>query len=129
MTPALDQAFAVDRLYALRSAVAAHAADLGAGRLTDEVVIVAHELASNAVRHGGGRGRLWLWREALDLHCRVADAGPGLAEPVRAGLRRTPAALPGGRGLFIVRRLVARLDIHTDPTGTTVTAVIPLERG
>lgn len=45
-----------------RSAVSAHAthAGLAEGRVYD-LVAAAHELAANAVQHGGGAGRLRLW--------------------------------------------------------------------
>src|SRR5262245_47514769 len=79
---ALDQPFDADTLYQLRSAVAAHGSDLGViePTLTD-LVLVAHELASNAVRHGrvapGDPGRLRLWRDGDAVLCEVSDHGPG----------------------------------------------------
>ena len=56
--PLLDQAFDNDSLYALREAVAAHGsqAGLAEGRVGN-LVLAVHELASNAVRHGVGRGQ------------------------------------------------------------------------
>src|SRR5262245_57370140 len=49
---ALEQSFDFDTLYALRSAVAAHAADLGAaGDALSHLLIIAGELVGNAVRH------------------------------------------------------------------------------
>lgn len=73
-------------LYGLRQAVQAHAAAAGlsGSRLLD-LVIAAHELAANAVRHGAGRGRLLLSRQNGALHCRVEDAGPGCALSRRRG--------------------------------------------
>ena len=86
------------------------------------VVLVAHELATNVVRHGGGTGRLRLWREAGRIVCRVSDSGPGLgptsAEP-------PGPSTPGGRGLWIARRL-ADVRIETGPFGTTVVAALAL---
>ncbi len=72
----LEQDFDSTSLYALRSAVSAHGADVGMGtsRLYD-VVTAAHELAANAVRHGAGRGHLRLWVLDGILHCEVSDAG------------------------------------------------------
>ena len=103
---ALEQQFDEDTLYALRSAVAAHANHLGlpAHRLAD-LVVVAHELASNAVRHGGGAGRLRLWQSADTVYCEVTDAGPGLPDPEAAGWRKVPTEALGGRGLWIIRKL------------------------
>ena len=57
-SPALDQAFDSDSLYALRAAVAAHGSQAGLsdGR-TRDLVLAVHELAANAVRHGAGQGQ------------------------------------------------------------------------
>jgi len=72
----LEQDFDFGSLYALRAAVSAHAsaAGLTGSRLYD-VVMTAHELAANAVRHGAGRGHLRLWVLDGILHCEVTDAG------------------------------------------------------
>lgn len=124
-TPVLDVTFRADDLIRLRSAVAAYAAELGAGLKVDDVVLVAHELASNAVRHGGGSGRLRLWRDDYRLLCRVSDSGPGLADAAGAGAEMPSARIPGGRGLWIARRLAA-VRIDTGPKGTVITAAIAL---
>lgn len=122
---ALDQPFDADALFTLRSAVAAHASELGAGPAVDDTILVAHELSSNAVRHGGGSGRLRLWRAGAYLYCQVTDSGQGLADPDNTGTSRPPPSVPGGRGLWIARQLAA-VEIDTGPEGTTVTAAVPL---
>ena len=124
--PALDQGFDGDGLVSLRSAVAAHADNLGllaAGRVSD-LVLAAHELAANAVRHGGGRGRLRLWRDSDHLVCEVSDSGGGLGDPDSAGRTRPSPRSTGGRGLWLVRALCDTVDISTGPTGTTITVTI-----
>src|SRR5690349_7412786 len=74
----LEQRFDATNLVSLRSAVAAHGSALGlAARQVDDLVLVAHELASNAVRHGGGGGRLRVWRVDGSVYCEVADVGGG----------------------------------------------------
>jgi anti-sigma regulatory factor (Ser/Thr protein kinase) len=119
---ALDQPFDADGLYSLRAAVAAHAAALGAhDELVEELVVVANELASNAVRHGGGTGRLRLWRAGELIHCEVSDAGPGLPDG-EPGRERVPVTAYGGRGLWVVRQMSQRVDVRTSPKGATVTA-------
>jgi anti-sigma regulatory factor (Ser/Thr protein kinase) len=121
----LDQAFGPDDLYALRAAVAAHAAHLGAPpERVAHLVIVAGELVSNAVRHGGGRGRLRLSRVDGAVRCEVSDEGPGIPDPEVAGTRTPSVLAVGGRGLFIVRRLAASLTIRNTSRGTTVTALV-----
>jgi anti-sigma regulatory factor (Ser/Thr protein kinase) len=125
--PALDQPFDSDHLVALRSTVAAHADRLGlAGERIGDLVLVAHELASNAVRHGGGRGRLRLWRDHGSLYCAVSDEGPGFAGTGADGHQRPALGASGGRGLWIVRQLADDVDVRSDPAGTTVTARVRL---
>jgi anti-sigma regulatory factor (Ser/Thr protein kinase) len=123
--PVLEMTFGVADLIRLRSAVAAYAAELGAGGRSEDVVLIAHELASNAIRHGGGTGKLRLWRDDYRLLCRVSDTGPGLADVAGAGAELPSAQVPGGRGLWIVRRLAA-VRIDTGPKGTIITATVPL---
>src|SRR2546430_17070950 len=90
---ALEQRFDRDSLYALRAAVAAHAAHMGAPPdRVSHLVIVASELASNAVRHGGGKGRLRLWRGPGAGRRRGGAGGAGPAGPAAAG------AAPPARG-------------------------------
>jgi anti-sigma regulatory factor (Ser/Thr protein kinase) len=108
-------------LESLRSKVAAWMNRLGAARICDDVVLVAHELATNVIRHGGGIGRLRVWRESGRIVFRVSDSGPGMPLSVE----EPEARRPGGRGLWIARRL-ADLRIESGPSGTVVVAAMPL---
>lgn len=119
----LDQAFERDGLVALRAAVAAHGDRIGVTheKLTD-LLLIAHELASNAVRHGGGRGRLRLWRAAGTAYCRVQDWGGGLPDAAEAGRQRPKVGAPNGRGLWLVRQLADEVTLESGTGGTTVTA-------
>ncbi|MEU8106241.1 ATP-binding protein [Nonomuraea muscovyensis] len=83
--PLLEQPFDGDSLYALRATLEAHASQAGFpdGRVMD-LVMTVHELATNAVLHGAGRGTVRLWRVGGTLRCEVRDAGPSAADP-RAG--------------------------------------------
>lgn len=118
----LDQAFDAGSLYALRSAVAAHAAAAGLGRQqVYTVTSVAHELAANAVVHGAGHGRLRLWVDGGFLCCQVTDdgrdgtaAGNGAEWPVEHG-----------HGLWVAGRLADEVRISHGPVRTTVTARFP----
>jgi anti-sigma regulatory factor (Ser/Thr protein kinase) len=120
--PVFDLPIDLDGLAHLRLTVAEHAGELGAADVRDDLVLVAHELATNVVRHGGGTGRLRLWREDRHIFCRVSDSGSGLDptcdEPPSPGT-------PGGRGLWIARQL-ADVRIETGPAGTIVVAVLAL---
>jgi anti-sigma regulatory factor (Ser/Thr protein kinase)/ribosomal protein S18 acetylase RimI-like enzyme len=123
--PLVDRSFSADDLYALRAEVAAHASALGADRSQlERMLIVASELATNAVRHGGGSGRLILWRDGRLLRCRVSDRGPGLADAEVGRTAPDPTA-SGGRGLWLCRQLADSLEIEPNPH-VTVTAGIDL---
>jgi anti-sigma regulatory factor (Ser/Thr protein kinase) len=123
---AVDQPFDADGLYALRAAVAAHASRLGAvPPVLERLLIVAGELASNAVRHGGGSGRLRLWRTGTELRCQVSDQGPGMADRTVGSQPPGPIAT-SGRGMWICGRLCDDLIIESGGRGTTVTAVLQL---
>jgi anti-sigma regulatory factor (Ser/Thr protein kinase) len=120
----LDQPFDSGSLYALRSAVGAHAAEAGLSppRVYD-VVIAAHELAANAVRHGAGRGRLRLHSDGPLLYCQVSDDGP-------ASGNGKPGPAPGtppwpsqhGHGLWLIAQVADWLSVDHGPAGTTATA-------
>ncbi len=122
LTP-LDQAFDAGSLYALRAAVAAHAAAAGLGRhQVYDVTAVAHELAANAVLHGAGHGRLRLWTDEKFLYCQVSDDGRG--QPAD-GAGEQDGALPWpaehGHGLWLAGQLADHVGISRGPDGTTVT--------
>ena len=73
----LDQEFGETTLRVLRETVLAHATAAGmpAGRALD-VMLAVHELAANAVEHGGGTGRLRMSVTNRELICHVSDPGP-----------------------------------------------------
>ncbi|WP_203905407.1 ATP-binding protein [Virgisporangium aliadipatigenens] len=123
----LSQPFDRDSLVALRATVAAHADGMGlrADRLTD-LVLAAHELATNAVRHGGGAGRLRMWVEDGELVCEVADSGDGFAFEPDDMRVYPPLGATGGRGLWIVARLATRFDVTTGADGTVARFSLPL---
>ncbi|MFF5074120.1 ATP-binding protein [Micromonospora olivasterospora] len=116
----------VDEMTRLRHAVAAAAERAGlTGVPLEDFVLAVHELVTNVVRHGGGRGALRLRRAGDVLTCEVSDNGPGLGD-VRVAL---PAPTEvGHRGLWLAQQLTDGLEIHDgDGGGTTarVTAHLP----
>jgi anti-sigma regulatory factor (Ser/Thr protein kinase) len=119
----LDESFDATTLVRLRSRIATLLASRAAAVKVDDVVLVAHELAGNAVKHGGGSGRLRLWCAEDRIICTVSDKGPGIADPEDKGFEPPAPRVAGGRGLWIARRL-ADLHIDSAPSGTTVTATI-----
>jgi anti-sigma regulatory factor (Ser/Thr protein kinase) len=115
-----DEPFDASTLHFLRERVAACAA--AAGMPEDrvmEVMLAVHELASNAVRHGAGAGRLVLRAAAGALRCQVSDAGPG------AG----PWPLRQGHGLLIVRAVADEVTAYSGPHGSQVTALFGWRTG
>jgi anti-sigma regulatory factor (Ser/Thr protein kinase) len=124
---AVDFTFDVTSLYMLRATVAAHASRMGAaGDQLDHLLIVAGELASNAIRHGGGTGRIRLWRGDGAMFCQVADFGPGFTDPTVGTTQPDPDVHDGGRGIWICRNLTAHLVIDAGPDGrgAIVTAAV-----
>jgi anti-sigma regulatory factor (Ser/Thr protein kinase) len=124
---ALDQSFTSENLFALRSAVAAHGSELGlAGAVLADLVLVAHELAANAVRHGGASvtapGRLRLWREGGTVVCEVTDDGPGLTDP-SVGTEPVAVQANSGRGIWIARQVAGAVTITTGAQGGTTVRI------
>jgi len=122
--PDLDQPFGAGDLVALRSTVAAHADRLGLREdgIAD-IVLAVHELATNAVRHGGGGGRLRMWSADDCVICEVADKGAGFTY-LSDGQGHPPLGAAGGRGLWIVAELGQWFDVRTGPDGTVATVAI-----
>ncbi len=111
----LEQDFDTDSLYALRAAVAAHAsqAGLSEGR-TGDVVLVVHELAANAIRHGAGHGHLRLWSTPEGVRCEVTDDGKSAAGDHDAALWRVEP----GHGLWLVRQVADHASLESGQSGT-----------
>ena len=127
---ALEQDFDADSLYALRSAVSAHAAAAGLSpaRVYD-VVAAAHELAANAVRHGAGRGQLRLRDVGGVLTCQVSDAGPAAANggTKRGAGAAAPWPAEHAHGLWMVEQVADQFTIDRSPAGTTATVTFNLD--
>ena len=121
----LSQSFDGGHLATLRHSVAKHAAEVGLPEARrQDFVLAVDEVVTNAVRHGGGRGRVEVWLADGRLWFRVSDSGSGFSVPLPA---RAPApTLPGGRGLWITSHVTDDLTIATGPLGTTVTGAVAL---
>jgi anti-sigma regulatory factor (Ser/Thr protein kinase) len=122
----VEQPFDADGLHALRSTLAAHASSLGAPtEQIEQLVIVASELATNAIRHGGGSGQIRLWHRDRTLYCQVSDEGPGLSD-LTVGQHLPPLQALTGRGMWIVRSIATALTIEPgrDARGVTITVTI-----
>ena len=117
----LSEVFNHSRVTALRHAVASAARSGGlAGDRLDDFVVAVNELLTNAVRHGGGWGRVALWRDGTSVVCEVSDHGVGLPASRMKPPERPRPNQPGGRGLWLAGRLTDTLDIDSDDAGTAV---------
>ncbi|MGC5049861.1 ATP-binding protein [Micromonospora sp. DT48] len=125
---AFDQAQVTE----LRHSVAACARTAGLrDQRLDDFVLAVNELITNAVRHGGGQGRLRLWKESGLVLCEVADHGPGISTQNLDNRSRPAPETAGGWGLWLARELTDAMDVETGPAGTTVritTAITPAEQ-
>lgn len=90
----------------------------------DDALLVADELASNAIRHGETprHCRLWLLDHGRGLRIEVADSGPGQPRII------TPDN-DGGRGLRLVDRLASRWGVRRHAASKTVWAEMDPDNG
>jgi anti-sigma regulatory factor (Ser/Thr protein kinase) len=111
--------FTRDDLVLVRMFVAERAARAGfeGDRLSD-LVLAVNELATNSMRHGGGRGVLSVWQENGTLLCEVIDRGH-IADPL-AGRERPPDARGGGRGLWLVNHLCDLVQVRSSQAGNVI---------
>jgi anti-sigma regulatory factor (Ser/Thr protein kinase) len=104
----------------MRAFVAEHAPAMGvpAGRL-DDFILAINEIATNAIRHGGGSADVRLWATERRVICEVDDSGTIADQPFLGFLRPDPHG-ERGHGLWIARQLCDLLEIHAGQPGTTV---------
>lgn len=109
----------------LREVTAAHAApQLRLGQVPENMVLVASELATNALQHGHPPTVLSLHSDNTDYLLDVCDANLD-GTPVFAGERPSGA---GGFGLVIARRLSQDVGWYTTETAKHVWAIFPAQR-
>jgi anti-sigma regulatory factor (Ser/Thr protein kinase) len=84
-----------------------------------DLVFAVNEVATNSVRHGGGRGILRLWEEDDGaLVCEIGDGGR-LTHPL-VGRERPRSEAAGGRGLWLVNQLCDLVQVRSFPSGAVV---------
>ncbi|HEV2635807.1 MAG TPA: sensor histidine kinase [Actinocrinis sp.] len=115
--------FGRDEMGGVRRGVAEQADRFGLlGQRGEDLVLVASELASNSVRHGGGRGTLRVWQDGADLVCEVSDQGL-ITDPLVGRRRPVVTAGQGGAGLWITNQLCDLVQIRSTPQNGTVVRV------
>ncbi len=88
---------------------------------TEELVIAANEVSTNALRHGAPPIRTRVWTTGDELVCEISDAGAGIDDPLAGWtLPDREHLTPGGWGLPLSRRLCDALEIVSTERGTRV---------
>ncbi|NGM12993.1 ATP-binding protein [Verrucosispora sioxanthis] len=124
-TPLLSETFTAQTVTALRHLLTARVTAAGlTGDVAEDLVLAVHELVTNAVLHGGGRGRLDLFRRADLLVCEVTDHGHERGADLPVNLPATNT--PGGRGLWLAHHLTGALTLTRRPDGLTATVTANL---
>jgi anti-sigma regulatory factor (Ser/Thr protein kinase) len=108
-----DHDLAHVRSFARRFALAAGLDEVGAA----ELVSAVNEVATNSIRHGGGRGTFLIWRDNGHVVCEVRDRGR-FDSPLADRERNDGTA--GSRGLWLTNQLCDLVQIRVYPEGTIV---------
>ena len=93
------------------------------GDIACDFVLAVFERVTDAVRHGGGHGRVELSRHHWALICSIIDHGCG-ADVLSVGPR--PGDRPGGPGLYRACQLTVALLIDQRGGGLTATVTVEL---
>lgn len=116
---ALELGFDRETLDAVRGFAAMHARDAGLDRRRcEDLMIAVNELASNSIKHGGGRGMLRIWRDGAGVIAEVADRGR-IDRPL-AGRVQPSHDQVGGHGLWLVNQLCDLMQMRTYDAGSVV---------
>ena len=111
----------VAQLPGVRAAVRAHLRDGGDAELRDRLVLALDEMASNALRHGGGGVRAAVRRSGSAWLLEVCDRAP--EQPPTPAVGRDPSE--GGLGLYLIAELASAHGWYVDGGVKHVWAVLP----
>lgn len=104
-----------------------------AENIADEILMAVGEVVANACVHGRPGSR----EGQVDLTCEaeralisvsVTDDGPGFEVAAVLGNHMPDVLSQGGRGFFLMRQLMDRVDVESSAAGTTVTVERDLPR-
>lgn len=111
--------FTLDDLPEVRARVRRAGRHTGlAADVADDLVLAAHELATNSVVHAGGDGLLLIWAEPEALVVEIRDDGH-IDDPLVGRTEPEFEAL-GGRGIWMVNQLCDLVQVRSDASGTQV---------
>jgi anti-sigma regulatory factor (Ser/Thr protein kinase) len=116
---ALSLVFGRDSDAEIRDFIARNARAVGLDENTvADLVLAVYELATNSVRHAGGRGviRTWVWDDRFV--CEVVDQGV-ITDPLIGRIPPLPTAT-GGRGVWIANQLCDLVQVRSTASGTCV---------
>jgi anti-sigma regulatory factor (Ser/Thr protein kinase) len=117
--PVHEVVFESEDLAGIRRFVARRARSAGLGDTrSDDLVLAVNEVATNSVRHGGGRGTLRAWQERGAVICEVRDRGR-FDDPL-AGRRRPREAQIDGYGLWLANQVCDLVQVRSDADGSAV---------
>jgi anti-sigma regulatory factor (Ser/Thr protein kinase) len=117
--------FGVGTLSTVRKFAARHAALAGMSpQRKDDVLFAVNEVATNSVRHAGGRGQLRTWRDSDALVFEIRDDGR-INEPL-VGRTRPALGQISGMGLWLVNQICELVQVRSSAAGTVVRMHISL---
>ncbi len=87
----------------------------------DELLLALDEMASNALRHGGGRVLAVVGQSDAGFLVQVSDSAPG--SPPTPAVDRDPC--DGGLGLYLIAEMAVAHGWYTDAARKHVWAVLP----
>jgi anti-sigma regulatory factor (Ser/Thr protein kinase) len=85
----------------------------------EDILLVAAELATNNIKHAGGRGMIQVWQQpgpVLDIVS--LDYGPGISDIAQAEQDGFSTANTFGKGLGAIRRLSDESYFYSQPKGS-----------
>jgi serine/threonine-protein kinase RsbW len=124
---ALSSVFTIAGIGVLRRKIAQVARSLGLPEdALSDFALAMQELMTNAVRHGGGWGRVRLRHQDNLLVCTTTDYGPGFTDGPALHEQMPAREAERGRGLFMARQLTDSMHIHNSSNGVVVTVTMNL---
>ncbi|GIH95062.1 ATP-binding protein [Planobispora siamensis] len=120
--------FTQEKINTVRGAVTDYASAHGLkGVRRGDFVLAVYEAMTNVVKHAGGRGLIRMWAVGGLLICDITDSGPGIPVTSFDGDDPPSDHAPGGRGIWLIRRLSDSADFTTGPQGTTLRIAFRLD--